>query len=137
MGTNRNLRWEDMDKSNTDLSVVMRHIEVHNKTEWKSPRTVGWYNEVLDMFIKWLKEDGSSTAIGDIDEYTVRRFILHIEERPGIKGPMSTHTVANRVRLLKLFFSWLAILGNISIMRRHFHVDRVSTLYENIGNQYC
>ena len=56
-----------MDKSNTELSVLMQHYEVHNKTEGKSPRTVGWYNEVLGMFIKWLKEIGSSTAIGDID----------------------------------------------------------------------
>ena len=68
MAGNRNLRWEDIDKSNTELSVLMQHIEVHNKTEGKSPRTVGRYNEVLGMFIKWLKEDGRSTAIGDIDE---------------------------------------------------------------------
>lgn len=91
--------------------MLLRHIEVHNKTEGRSPRTVGRYNEVLGMFIKWLKEDGSSTAIRDIDEYTVRRFILHVQERPGIKGPMSTHTVANRVRLLKAFFAWLARKG--------------------------
>ncbi len=52
-----------------------------------------------------------STAIGDIDEYTVRRFILYIQERPGIKGRMSTHTVANRVRALKSFFAWLARQG--------------------------
>ena len=55
--------------------------------------------------------DGSSTAIGDIDENMVRRFILHIQEKPGIKGPMSTHTVANRVRALKAFFAWLARKG--------------------------
>ena len=78
MASNRNTRWEDVDKSNTDLSVLMQHIEVHNKTEGKSPRTVGWYNEVLVQFIKWLKENSLSTAIGDIDEYTVRRFILYI-----------------------------------------------------------
>ena len=78
MATNRNLRWEEMDRSKTDLSVLKQHYEVHNRTEGKSPRTVGWYNEVLGLFMRWLKEDGSSTAIGDIDENTVRRFILHI-----------------------------------------------------------
>ncbi len=47
MASNRNLRWEDMDKSRMELYVLMQHIEVHNKTEGKSPRTVGWYNEVF------------------------------------------------------------------------------------------
>jgi len=111
MASNRNLRWEEIDKSQTDLSVLLQHFEVHNKTEGKSPRTVGWYNEVLGMFIKWLREDGSSTAIGEIDEYLVRRFILYIQEKPGIKGRMSTHTVANRVRALKAFFAWLTRKG--------------------------
>jgi len=78
MTRKKNLRWEEMDKSNTDLSVLMQHFEVNNRTEGKSPKTVGWYNEVLGLFIRWLGEDGSSTAIGDIDENTVRRFILHI-----------------------------------------------------------
>ncbi len=111
MGSNRNLRWEDMDKSKMELSVLLQHMEVHNKTEGKSPRTVEWYNEVLGQFIKWLKEDGSSTAIGDIDEYTVRRFIQYAQEKPGIKGRLSTHTVANRVRALKAFFAWVARKG--------------------------
>ena len=112
MASNRNLRWEEMDKSKTDLSVLKQHYEVHNRTEGKSPKTVGWYNEVLGLFMRWLGEDGSSTAIGDIDENTVRRFILHIQERPGInKGHASTHTVANRVRALKAFFAWLGKKG--------------------------
>jgi len=111
MTRKKNLRWEDMDKSNTDLSVLKQHYEVHNRTEGKSPRSVGWYNEVLGLFMRWLGEDGSSTAIGDIDENTVRRFILHIQEKPGIKGHASTHTVANRVRALKAFFAWLGKKG--------------------------
>lgn len=111
MASNRNLRWEEMDKSKTDLSVLMQHFEVNNRTEGKSPRTVGWYNEVLGMLMRWLIEDGSSTLIGDIDEMTIRRFILHVQERPGMKGKASTHTVANRVRALKAFFAWLGKKG--------------------------
>ena len=114
MASNRNLRWEDMDKSNTELSVLMQHYEVHNKNEGKLTRTVGLYNEVLGMLINWLKEIGSSTAIVYIEEYTVRRFILQIQEKPGIKGRMSTHTVANRVRALKAFFAWVARKGYTS-----------------------
>jgi len=111
MTRKRNLRWEEMDKSKTDLSVLMQHFEVNNRTEGKSPRTVDWYNEVLGLFVRWLGEGGSSTAIGDIDENKVRRFILHIQEKPGMKGHTSTHTVANRVRALKAFFAWLGKKG--------------------------
>ncbi|MCH8802276.1 MAG: site-specific integrase [Chloroflexi bacterium] len=107
MAEKKNLRWEEMDKSSTDLSVLKQHFEVHNRTEGKSPGNLGWYNEVLGLFIRWLNEDGSSTAIWDNDENTVRRFILHIQAKPGINGPMSTHSVANRVRALKAFFAWL------------------------------
>jgi len=107
----RNLRWEEMDKSKIDLSVLMQHFEVNNRTEGKSPRTVGWYNEVLGLFIRWIGEGGSSAAIGDIDEDTVRRFILHTQEKPGMKGRASTHTVADRVRALKAFFAWLGKKG--------------------------
>jgi len=57
-----------MDKSNIDLSVLMQHFEGNNRTEGKSPRTVGWYNEVLGLFSRWLGEYGLSTLIGDIDE---------------------------------------------------------------------
>ena len=107
----RNPRWEEMDKSNVDLCVLKQHFDVHNRTEGKSPKTVGWYNEVLGMFIKWLNEHGMSTNLGSIGEPEVRQFILYIQEKPGIKGPMSSHSVANRVRALRAFFAWLARKG--------------------------
>lgn len=100
-------RWEQMDKSGIDLSVLTQHFEVHNRTEGKSPRTVGWYNEVLNMFLKWLKEEGKPTDLKSIGATEVRQFILYIQSKPRAKGSMSTHTVANRVRALKAFFAWL------------------------------
>ena len=52
MGSKYNGRREAMDKSNTDLSVIIRHFEIHNRTDGKSDRTVGWYNEVLGLFAR-------------------------------------------------------------------------------------
>jgi hypothetical protein len=49
-----------MDKSGTDLSVLIKHFEVYNRTEGKSPRTVGWYNEVLGLLYRQLQEQGRS-----------------------------------------------------------------------------
>ena len=48
-------RSNTMDKANLDLSVLIKHFEVPNKTEGKSPRTVGWYNEVLSLLYRWLQ----------------------------------------------------------------------------------
>ncbi|PPR21089.1 MAG: hypothetical protein CFH40_01719 [Alphaproteobacteria bacterium MarineAlpha10_Bin3] len=63
MTRKKNLRWEEMDKSNTDLSVLMQHFEVNNRTEGKSPKTVGWYNEVLGLFLSFVRGIGLAALI--------------------------------------------------------------------------
>jgi integrase/recombinase XerC/integrase/recombinase XerD len=101
-----------MYKPRIDLSRLIQHFEVHNRSEGKSPRTVGWYNEVLWMFHDWLGAEGLSTTLGSVGDMAARRFILHIQEKPGLKdAKMSSHSVANRVRALKAFFAWLARKG--------------------------
>lgn len=96
-----------MDKSNIDLSVLIQHFEVHNKTEGKSVRTVEWYNQALTMFQEWLKDQGMPTTIGSLGEAEARGFVLYLQGRPGLWGAASTHTIANRVRALRAFFAWL------------------------------
>ena len=68
MASRRKARWEDMDKSKTELALLIQHFEVHNRTEGKSPRTCEWYMEVLGLFSAWLKDQGMSTSLGDIGE---------------------------------------------------------------------
>ena len=105
-------RWETMDKSNTELTKLMLHFEVHNRTEGKSPRTVEWYNDVLGLLSRWLESEGIPATLGNLDEMVIRRFILYLQSRPGCKGPvMSSHSIANRVRALRAFFAWLAHKG--------------------------
>ena len=66
------------------------------------------------MFRKWLAANGLSTAMSEASELTVRQFILELQQRPGRKNRlMSSHSVANRVRALRAFFSWLARKGYI------------------------
>ena len=62
MGKRRNTRWEDMDRSNLELSVLIQHYEAHNRTGGKSPRTVEWYNQVLVMLSNWLQSQRSETS---------------------------------------------------------------------------
>ncbi len=97
-----------MDRSHTELSVLKHHYQVHNRTEGKSPCTVEWYDEVLGLLLRWLKEEGRSTNLGAIDELVIREFLLYLKGRPGTKGPtLASSTMYNRVNALKSFFSWL------------------------------
>ena len=53
---------------NFDITTLIDHFEVHNRTEGKSPRTVEWYNEVLRLFLDWLTKSGLSTSLDQIGE---------------------------------------------------------------------
>ncbi len=81
-----NTRWEDMYRSNIDLSVLIGHYEVHNRTEGKSPRTVQWYNEVLSMIYGWLEAQGMSTILNTIGEMDLMGSILPVHSRPSPTG---------------------------------------------------
>ncbi|MFQ5874075.1 MAG: hypothetical protein ACE5JL_09770 [Dehalococcoidia bacterium] len=59
-------RREEMDKPDIDLSILIQHFEVHNRSEGKSPRTVQWYNEVLYMFRGWLEEQELRMSVGRV-----------------------------------------------------------------------
>ena len=107
MREKRNTRWKDMDKSNIDLSQLVSHFEAFNWSEGKSPRTVEWYNHVLNLLLNWLQANGHSTKLGAIDEGIIRDFILYLRNKKHNGKPLSTHTIANRVRALRAFFSWL------------------------------
>lgn len=97
---------------NFDITTLIVHFEVHNRTEGKSPRTVEWYNEVLGLFVDWLTENNLSTGLEEIGEPEVRRFVLHLQQTPGRTGkPLSSHSINNRVRALRAFFSWMARKG--------------------------
>ena len=102
---------DDLSGTKIPLPRLVHIFEIHNLTEGKSPATVKWYNDVLALFIRWFEEEGRSTALGDISEMDVREYILHLQNRPGVRGKTSSHTVSNRVRAIRAFFAWLARAG--------------------------
>ena len=96
-----------MNTGKLDLDKLAQRFELHNKTDGKSPRTVEWYNQTLEVFGGWLIEEGLPTSLDDIGEDEARLFILHLQDRKGLWGKASSHTVNNRVRALRAFFNWL------------------------------
>ena len=73
-----------MNSRNLELTSLMERFEVHNRSDGKSDRTVEWYNGVLDLFMAWLRAEEMSTCLDDLGEDEVRRFILHLQGRPGL-----------------------------------------------------
>lgn len=111
MKTRKNLRWEQMQKGNIELERLIQHFEVFNRSEGKSPKTVKWYSDVLNLFLNWLESENRSTRLADLGENEIRSFILYLQGRKIHGKPLSTHTIANRVRGIRGFFSWLAAKG--------------------------
>ena len=69
-----------------DLGKLAERFEVHNRSDGKSPRTVEWYNQALDIFTEWLTEEGMSNRLDDIGEDEGRLFVLHLQGRKGLWG---------------------------------------------------
>jgi len=107
----KNSRWEDMDKGNLELEQLIRHFEVYNRSEGRSPYTVVWYSEALNGFLHWLTSENRPTTLKEIGKDQVRAFVLHLYEKKVRGKPLSKNTVANRVRAIRGFFSWLAAEG--------------------------
>ena len=84
----RNSPWrllESMKTANIDLSISIRRFAVHNRTEGKSPQTVGCYNEVLGLLHRWLIDEQRSTVLPYLDEMVIREFILDLQGRPRLQ----------------------------------------------------
>jgi len=96
-----------MNPQKLELSELAQKLEVHKRSEGFSERTVEWYQQTLAVFQAWLAEEGMSTCLDNFGEDEMRLFILHLQARPGLRGPASTHTVNSRVRAMRAFFNWL------------------------------
>ncbi|MFQ6028336.1 MAG: tyrosine-type recombinase/integrase [Dehalococcoidia bacterium] len=105
-----------MDKSNTPLEKLTLQYEAFNRTEGKSEKTVSWYNHVLWRLSDYLKENGYSTELKDLNLELIRTYILHLQKRqrydrhpyiPQQEGGLSPVTIENYVRSLRAFFNWL------------------------------
>ena len=65
-------------------------------------------SQVLGQLCHWLESRDTPATLDHIDEMMIRRFILFLQQKPGVKAKtMSTHTIYNKVNALRSFFGWL------------------------------
>ena len=78
------------------LEKLTIHFAQSNKAEGKSPKTVSWYSEMLNDFVKFLRMRGINTILAEFDINNVREFIVYTQGKS-----LSPYTVQGKVRALK------------------------------------
>jgi site-specific recombinase XerD len=107
-------RWAEMNKSKTPLSELRTAFRFYNQTNNKSRHTLRWYDDRLDLFIRFLGEDA---VLGDLTIPNVRAFIAdlqsrdvrHLNNRFVVEkaGKLSSSYIQGFARGLRAFSSWL------------------------------
>jgi len=98
------------------IDELVRRYALSNRAEGKSTRTIAWYTDILNQFIRYLKANRYECVLSAFNMDVVRGYILFLRGRPKFQGhrsilrqgnPVSPRTVQCHVRALKAFSSWL------------------------------
>lgn len=74
----------------------------HHRAEGHAKKTILYYESSITLFIKFCQERGYSSDLADLDADTVREWMTDQRDRG-----LAEHTVAARVRALKIWTRWL------------------------------
>ncbi len=88
----RQVRWQDMKRRTITLAELIRHYDVFNRSEGKSPATGSFYNEKLTNFIRYLESQGIEPLLDNVGIANVRAFIRYLQEKPKWKRNPGIHT---------------------------------------------
>ncbi len=70
-----------MNKGDIHLQDLIKYFDTYNRSDGKSPSTLRWYNQTLNMLLGWLIGTGRPVTLGSFDEQVIREFILWLQER--------------------------------------------------------
>ncbi|HEU0074393.1 MAG TPA: tyrosine-type recombinase/integrase [Dehalococcoidia bacterium] len=106
--------WTDMDKSRTPFPELRRAYRFYNETSGKSPLTVKWYDERLELFERFLGDDAT---LAEVTVQNVRAYIAELQCRTerhthnrfvkNKEGTLSSSYINGFARSLRAFSSWL------------------------------
>jgi integrase/recombinase XerC/integrase/recombinase XerD len=100
-----------MDRSSLPLNQVAQFYYTACRTEGKTAKTMRGYEEKLSRFVRWF-----NSSVGELTLERAREFVAALQatekwcdqpskRKAGVK--VSPQTVANHVRVMKAFASWL------------------------------
>lgn len=103
-------------KQALQLDVLATSYELSNHADGKSAKTIGWYNDILKSYFRFLQDSGRDLSLVELSIGNVRNYIYFLQQRPRFQGHrftpsngkvLSPRTVQCHVRALKAFSSWL------------------------------
>ena len=92
------------------IDELITRYELSNRADGKSPKTVRWYNEMLNSFSVHMKVKQQCHDISDFTIDAVRGYILYLRHKPKFQGhpytpeqskPLSAKTLQCHVRAVK------------------------------------
>ena len=98
------------------IDELIGRYAVSNQADGKSPKTIGWYGDILTQFLRYLKANGYQGILSTFNMDIIRGYILFLQRRPKFQGHpfisqkgdlLSPKTVQCHVRVLKVFSTWL------------------------------
>ena len=108
---------------NTDLSTSIEGYQLYCLAEGKRPMTIRWYITKLQLFERYLQDQGWSTDVRELTTTQLRAFLVHLREnvkadennpmKPTRDRALSGYTIQGYARTLKAFCSWLAREGYV------------------------
>ncbi|MFC1918286.1 tyrosine-type recombinase/integrase [Chloroflexota bacterium] len=102
--------------SSPSLDEVILNYELSNRAEGKSPKTIGWYNDMLQMYSRYCKEQFEEYDISGLNIDNARAYVNYLRHRRRFKDhpflqeqtqPLSPKTIQCHVRVLKAFSTWM------------------------------
>ncbi len=110
-------RWRDVQMSDITLEQLVDHFQLANRAEGKSPKTLSWYQQNLDLFLRFLREEGCSIRLRDVGIEETRAFVISLQDQdvrfannpftPTRRHKLSSHSINSAVRAIRAFFNWL------------------------------
>ncbi len=110
----RRIGWREMEKSDIPFGKLRDAFVVYNKTTGKSPNTIRWYEERLELFERFV---GPRATLADVAVPNVRAYIAHLQDRKtryennhfirNKEGALSSSYIQGFARALRAFATWL------------------------------
>jgi site-specific recombinase XerD len=98
------------------ISELIRSFELSNRAASKSPRTVKWYDELLNCYVVFLETEHQRHDLTMFTKEMAREYIIYLQHKKKYSGHpytptqsevLSPKTVQAHARALKAFSTWL------------------------------
>jgi site-specific recombinase XerD len=115
--------------SSATLTGFISQYELSNYADGKSPKTIGWYSDILKSYLRYRKENVYPDNLSNFNIDSVREYILYLRRKPKFAGhpftpeqgeTVSAQTIRGHVRALKAFSTWLYRSGHTRQNRLQF-----------------